>query len=446
MTDIKQARGKLVQDIARGQRVNTKADRMWDHVQTDPIISRRDALQHIAAIGAGVGAICLPGTARAATSVSIRDFHAIGDGIADDTLAFKRAVSSGAPDIIVPKGTYRLMNQIVVPSGVSLRGVGKPLILLDVNGFNATSTSQTYAANACAFMFRNNVGGGVYGLKFRPSSYGAELVVMAIAVRAGRETHIKDCEFEGFSKTKIVRVDSSSLCSLQRNYFHNCHLSSTNVSQLTCIDVDDNRIRGGSKNLRITDNLFKYITVSPDFLSKHGNQTDAINISNEMSSGHLISKNWIDTVGEGVDCFGNNCIIEYNYLKNCHNYGVKITHGARKNLVRNNIIIQPGLGGIVLAGSSANATDTEENLIAFNTISEVGAHGQWPKATTFGIKLEDDHGNRTAHNNTIKKNIINKGIRMDYGILVSDNSYGNNIFNNEISGYVKSKYISVDFH
>lgn len=406
------------------------------------LISRRNALQRLVSIGSGAAIIAVSRTARAATSATVQDFQAVGDGIADDTLAFKRAVSSGALVVIVPKGTYRLTSQIVVPSGVSLRGVGKPLMLLDVNGFNATSTAQTYATNACAFMFRNNVGGGVHGLKFKPSSYGAELIVMAIALRACKGTHVKDCEFEGFSKTKIVRVDSSSLCSLQRNYFHNCHLSSTNVSQLTCIDVDDNRIREGSKNLRITENIFKYITVSTAFLAKYGNQTDAINISNETSSGHLISKNRIDTIGEGVDCFGNNCIIEYNYLRNCHNYGVKIIHGARKNLVRNNIIIQPGLGGIVLTGSGNNATDTEENMIAFNTISEVGAHGQWPKATTFGIKLEDDHGNRTARNNTIKKNIIKKGIRMDYGILISDNSHGNNILNNEISGYVKSKYIS----
>lgn len=426
--------------------MNTQTYRVRDHVQTErhpqSPISRRDALQHFVAASAAIAAISAPRIARAATSVSVLDFQAVGDGVADDTIAFKKAIHSGAMLILVPKGTYRLTSQIVVPSGVSLHGTGNPLMLLDVNGFNATNTSQTYAANACAFMFRNNVGGGVHGLKFKPSSYGGELVVMAIALRACKGTHVEDCEFEGFSKTKIVRVDSSSLCNLQRNYFHNCYLSSTNLSQLTCIDVDDNRIRDGSKSLRITDNIFKYITVSTDFLAKYGNQTDAINISNETSTGHLISKNRIDTVGEGVDCFGNNCIIQYNHLKNCHNYGVKIIHGARKNLVRNNIIIQPGLGGIVLTGSGNNATDTEENMIAFNTISEVGAHGQWPKATTFGIKLEDDHKNRTARNNTIEKNIIKKGIRMDYGILVSDNSYGNNILNNEISGYVKSKYIS----
>ncbi len=45
---------------------------------------------------------------------TVRDFGAIGDGQADDTKAFQRAVDSGRGDVYVPRGTYRLTRTIVV--------------------------------------------------------------------------------------------------------------------------------------------------------------------------------------------------------------------------------------------------------------------------------------------------------------------------------------------
>ncbi|MDT8302919.1 MAG: right-handed parallel beta-helix repeat-containing protein [Sedimentisphaerales bacterium] len=46
--------------------------------------------------------------------LTVRDFDAIGDGEADDTKAFQRAVDSGRGDVYVPKGTYRVTKTIVV--------------------------------------------------------------------------------------------------------------------------------------------------------------------------------------------------------------------------------------------------------------------------------------------------------------------------------------------
>ena len=46
--------------------------------------------------------------------LTVRDFGAIGDGEADDTNAFQRAVDSGRGDVYVPRGTYRLTKTIVV--------------------------------------------------------------------------------------------------------------------------------------------------------------------------------------------------------------------------------------------------------------------------------------------------------------------------------------------
>ncbi|SLK11402.1 Right handed beta helix region [Novosphingobium mathurense] len=263
---------------------------------------------------------------------------------------------------------------------------------------------------------------------------------MALALRASTQIQILDCTFYGFSKTKIIRIDSCSDCVIAANHFYNCHLSCEGPAQLTCIDVDDNRLRDGSSKLRIIGNIIRNITVSPAFLTTHGNQTDGINISHETSSGHLIAGNTIDTVGDGIDCFGHECMIEGNILQNCHNFGVKLIHGAHRNIVRDNRIENPGLGGIVLTGSGANATDTAQNIVTENRISGVGAHNQWPGATTFGIKLEDDHGERIARDNIIRSNTIERGPRMEIGILIADRASGNVITDNSVEGYHRADY------
>jgi parallel beta-helix repeat protein len=46
--------------------------------------------------------------------LTVRDFGAVGDGEADDTKAFQRAVDSGRGDVYVPRGIYRLTKTIIV--------------------------------------------------------------------------------------------------------------------------------------------------------------------------------------------------------------------------------------------------------------------------------------------------------------------------------------------
>lgn len=57
--------------------------------------------------------------------VSIKDFGAKGDGVADDTQAIKNAVNSGNKRIFAPDGTYNTTAPINIPEGVSLIGFGQ---------------------------------------------------------------------------------------------------------------------------------------------------------------------------------------------------------------------------------------------------------------------------------------------------------------------------------
>ncbi|MDB4914040.1 MAG: hypothetical protein JWM95_1684 [Gemmatimonadetes bacterium] len=67
----------------------------------------------------------------------VRQFGAKGDGRADDSQAFIRALAAAATRggiVVVPTGTYRSPQTLHLASGVSVRGTGASSIILHVNG------------------------------------------------------------------------------------------------------------------------------------------------------------------------------------------------------------------------------------------------------------------------------------------------------------------------
>mmetsp|Transcript_2994 Transcript_2994/g.4593 ORF Transcript_2994/g.4593 Transcript_2994/m.4593 type:complete len:175 (-) Transcript_2994:378-902(-) len=57
------------------------------------------------------------------------DFGVIGDATADDTLALQAAIDSASANdsggiVVIPKGTFRIFEPLIVPAGVSLQGQG----------------------------------------------------------------------------------------------------------------------------------------------------------------------------------------------------------------------------------------------------------------------------------------------------------------------------------
>lgn len=76
---------------------------------------------------------------------NVKDYGAIGDGVADDTAAFNNAINSGYKIIYVPSGTFKLSSSINIDSNMSVIGNGTIIDartdtginfegLLDING------------------------------------------------------------------------------------------------------------------------------------------------------------------------------------------------------------------------------------------------------------------------------------------------------------------------
>ena len=108
----------------------------------------------------GTGAVTRTTSDKLKEHISVKDFGAVGDGVADDTLAFQKALNASKA-VFVPAGSYRIISTLEINNGQSLIGVGDaseikttlPITLIQVGG------SYNHIANLKLF-------GGNIGLKF----------------------------------------------------------------------------------------------------------------------------------------------------------------------------------------------------------------------------------------------------------------------------------------
>lgn len=149
-------------------------------------------------IATGAGAVARTVQSKLRETVSVKDFGAVGDGVANDTSAFQAAASSGAKSVHIPAGRYYLTAPITFTGAVTLTGEGMASSILEwasgdglsfvgVAGDNMPVTMRDFtvlkvagAANGNAITVNNaaQISGG--GIQNRTSP---RLVVENIAVK-----------------------------------------------------------------------------------------------------------------------------------------------------------------------------------------------------------------------------------------------------------------------
>ena len=91
--------------------------------------------------------------------VSVKDFGAVGDGVADDTAAVQAAVSSGAGTVVVESAAnVKITSEITIPAGVNLTingeisGTGRLTFAGStyVSGFGKVTCGNVWAIRLCA--------------------------------------------------------------------------------------------------------------------------------------------------------------------------------------------------------------------------------------------------------------------------------------------------------
>jgi len=91
------------------------------------------------------------------------DFGVIGDANADDTLALQAAINSASANdsggiVVLPKGTFRIFEPLIVPAGITLQGQGigdSPLAI----SFDAGASTIAYCGNDYAVKLEGHAAG-----------------------------------------------------------------------------------------------------------------------------------------------------------------------------------------------------------------------------------------------------------------------------------------------
>ena len=158
-------------------------------------VTRRAAVAALPYVAPRTGATPRTLTARLGDTVSVRDFGAVGDGVADDTAAVAAAVASGAGEVRLPPGTYRLTAPVLVGAGIRLAGAGRHVTRLHVDhggvGLDVAAGEVVQAT--------------IEGL-------GLKLGTNAAGIRIkGNESHLRDLFFSGGAATKwaIELIDAN---------------------------------------------------------------------------------------------------------------------------------------------------------------------------------------------------------------------------------------------
>lgn len=100
------------------------------------------------------GSVARTQHAKNAESISVKDFGAVGDNVADDAAAIQAAIDYATSlagtgkggEVLMPPGTYRCTAPILMKHGVSLRGLGSRSPGAAVNGASAIMCAHTGAA------------------------------------------------------------------------------------------------------------------------------------------------------------------------------------------------------------------------------------------------------------------------------------------------------------
>lgn len=121
-----------------------------------------------------IGAVNRPINQKLLEQVSVLDFGAIGDGLADDTVAFKNALTSlvNGGVLLVPIGRYKITDTLVLTTGVTVQGQGDGDRTF---GLPNTSAVSSYIFQTTASKSVFSIGGNKRNIRVFDVSLGSSL-------------------------------------------------------------------------------------------------------------------------------------------------------------------------------------------------------------------------------------------------------------------------------
>jgi parallel beta-helix repeat protein len=305
---------------------------------------------------AGSGAVQRTVDSKLKDVVSVKDFGAVGDGVADDTAAIQNALNSGAKSVLLPKGTY-LSSQLTIPSGIALRSNDGATI----KAISAISAMLAGATNATEIT--------IYGLTLDGNGLaGYGMLFAGGSVLRVENNRVTDVTEDG------IRVQAATDVRIIGNtVFNVSKLGITLTLNVTDFAVSQNIVNGPAR-AGIVFSAAQRGVISSNVITAIGPDGDGITGYHHQNADVAITGNVIkDSLNHGIHVGGERITVTGNTTRNSDNSGIYI--GANLN------------------GSSANPREPSNHITVSNNVVDTTV--QW-----VGMWIN------TCHNCTVSGNSV----------------------------------------
>ena len=358
---------------------------------------------------------------RFADVINVKDFGALGDGVADDTTAIQAAVAqSENKALYFPSGTYIVSNVIFLKSNSVVYG--------EPGNTTLKLKPQAYTSNFSAFFtisVVNNV--FIYGLRFDGNKGNTSGTRNSInTVYKSTKITFDTCEWvncEGISLNVSTSIDNFAVLNCR---FTNCGGKPDNSDgyrkQAIAISAD---VGIYAKNIEITGNYFfeigfdcismsslqnvvisdnaaydSYTFLYNTIKKKTTNLTVTGNVIYNTTQGSLVD----GTPPAAIDLpWVENATITGNAIYLCDQAGIGIFNNSKNIVVSGNSLLDCGrsavswYGPISVGDDTVGASNISEVIIANNNIASTGNVTKMK----FGILICDDILNLAISDNAI---------------------------------------------
>lgn len=310
-------------------------------------------------IQSGTGAVGRSYDAKIGEVVSVKDFGALGDGLADDTAAFEAALAAARRVFVPASATPYRVDDMTIPSGRVLYGEGAGSVIAP---FTVGAGDVITLANGATDIH-------VFDLTFDvdPATYAAKEV---IGGTNNTRVTLRDLRFDGGGAYAInlsnqqqtiiqrVRVDGVSQSGILLFTADQCQVNDCVIQMqsgaLAGVDIYFGTLCKISGCNVENAGVFGYHLVDSDYCSIVDNtswNTDREGINLQNSSNNTVVGNTVAWDGTTSIDFGISVYAE--------------TSAADSNLISGNTIVNPFKSGITIDGSLFSASGT---LISGNKI------------------------------------------------------------------------------
>lgn len=319
--------------------------------------------------------------------INVRDYGALGDGIADDGAKIQDAIDFAAATggvVVFPSGIYLIEAKLVLKTGVSLFIYGATLRLK--NGANDTVIEiESGASNVGVYggTIDGNKGNNPTGINGICNAYFTQCSYVNI-----RDVKVTDCNESGIIIYGFDLATPSKYINVS-----GCTSGDNVLAGITCTFIEEFTfhgntaysngthgigIQGSARYGTITGNTAADSVLADNFTG-YGVDVKDITVSGNTS---------IRGANNGIHFGGDNIVMSNNTVFDPTMHGIAAVRAS--SMVSNNVTIT---GNIVQSpGKSGIWLDKCENFsIVGNSVADCTEHGIW-------LAENDDHGSVTGNN------------------------------------------------